>query len=163
MQEQFNKSMHQMQQFAEPAQRFGYLMLDHAEKVAHLNIEAARDFSRMAIEQMRAAMEVRDPETMQKYLNSQNNVMQTVSNKLSEDATALADINKNMGEEVQKLAQENASRITENVKEKTKPAPAEKAKSTRASSASGSSAANSSAASSSSSASGSGNTAKKST
>ncbi|MCG5530595.1 phasin family protein [Halorhodospira halochloris] len=136
MQDQINKSMQQMQKFMEPTRKMSNLMIDHAEKVAHLNLEAAREYSRLAMEQMRSAMNVRDPESMQEYLNSQNKVMQTVSSKLSEDATALADISKNMGEEVQKLAQENVSFITESVAEQQKPAQTEKAKSSRSTSGS---------------------------
>lgn len=122
MQEQFSKSMQQMHKLLEPSRKLNQLMLDHAEKIAHLNIEAARKYNQLALEQIRNAMSIRDPESLQEYLNSQGKIMQTVSSKISEDATALADLNKNMGEEVQKIAQENVTAITDNVQEQHKPA-----------------------------------------
>ncbi|ABM62762.1 phasin family protein [Halorhodospira halophila] len=113
MQDQLNKSMQQFQKMMEPSRKLNALLLEHAEKVAHLNLEAARSYTDLAMEQMRKAMEVRDPESFQSYLNDQGKVVQTMSNKLTENASTLADISKNMGEEVQKIAQENVSALTE--------------------------------------------------
>ena len=136
MQDQLNKSMQQFQKMMEPSRKLNALLLDHAEKVAHLNIEAARSYTELAMEQMRKALEVRDPESFQSYLNDQGKVVQTVSNKITEDATQLADISKSTGEEVQKLAQENVAVISETVKGQTEKAT--KGRSGTSSSASGS-------------------------
>ncbi len=136
MQDQLNKSMQQFQKMMEPSRKLNALLLDHAEKVAHLNIEAARSYTELAMEQMRKALEVRDPESFQSYLNDQGKVVQTVSNKITEDATQLADISKSTGEEVQKLAQENVAVISETVKGQTEKAT--KGRSSTSSSASGS-------------------------
>ncbi len=113
MQDQLNKTMQQFQKMMEPSRKLNALFLEHAEKVAHLNLEAARSYTDLAMEQMRKAMEVRDPESFQTYLNDQGKVVQTMSNKLTENASTLADISKNMGEEVQKIAQENVTVLTE--------------------------------------------------
>jgi len=113
MQDQLNKTMQQFQKMMEPSRKLNALLLDHAEKVAHLNLEAARSYTDLAMEQMRKATEVRDPESFQNYLNDQGKVVQTMSNKFTENASTLADISKNMGEEVQKIAQENVTAMTE--------------------------------------------------
>ena len=117
MQEQMSNAMQQFHKLLEPSRRMNALLLDHAEKVAHLTLEAARSYTTLAMEQWRKALEIRDPESLQSYLTDQGKVMQTVSNRVSEDVSTLADISKNMGEEVQKIAQENVSVISETVQQ----------------------------------------------
>ncbi len=115
MQDSINNATQQLHRLMEPTRKMNALILEHTQKIAHLNIEAARSYTDLAMEQMRSALEVRDPEGFQSYLSNQGKVAQTVSNKVSEDVSTLADIGKNMGEEVQKLAQENVSVLTEAV------------------------------------------------
>ncbi len=122
MQDQINQSMQQMQQMMEPTRKLNALLLNHAERIAHLNLEAARSYTELATQQMRKMLEIRDPESFQSYLTDQSKVMQTLSNKISEDANALADIGKDMGQEVQQIAQENASVVTEAVQQQTETA-----------------------------------------
>ncbi|MFP4129451.1 MAG: TIGR01841 family phasin [Halorhodospira sp.] len=122
MQDQINQSMQQMQQMMEPTRKLNALLLNHAERIAHLNLEAARSYTELATQQMRKMLEIRDPESFQSYLTDQSKIMQTLSNKISEDANALADIGKDMGQEVQQIAQENASVVTEAVQQQTETA-----------------------------------------
>lgn len=122
MQDQINQSMQQMQKMMEPSRKFNALLLNHAERIAHLNLEAARSYTELATEQMRKMLEIRDPESFQSYLTDQGKIVQTLSNKISEDANALADIGKDMGQEVQQIAQENASVMTEAVQQQSETA-----------------------------------------
>ncbi|WP_242464524.1 phasin family protein [Halorhodospira abdelmalekii] len=140
-----NQSMQQMQKMFEPARKMSTLMLDHAEKIMHLNLDAARAYNNLATEQVRNALAIRDLESLQACLNSQGKVMQTVSSKLSEDANTLADLSKNMGEEVQKIARENVTVLTESVRnQQNKGAQQQEEKKSRSGTARSDSAANSS-------------------
>ncbi|MBK1727184.1 phasin family protein [Halorhodospira neutriphila] len=117
MQEQLNQSTQQLQKALEPTRKLNALLLDHTEKLIHLNLDAARSYTALAMEQMRSALEIRDPEALQGYLNSQTKVAQTVGNRLSQDTNAIAELSKEMGEQVQQIAQENVSALTEAVQQ----------------------------------------------
>lgn len=117
MQEQINQSTQQLQKALEPARKLNALLLDHTERLIHLNLDAARAYTALASEQMRSALEIRDPEALQSYLNNQSKVAQTVGNRISEDTSAIAEMGKEMGEQVQQIAQENAATLTEAVQQ----------------------------------------------
>ncbi len=154
MQEQINQSTQQLQKALEPTRKLNALLLDHTERLIHLNLDAARSYTALAMEQMRSALEIRDPEALQSYLNSQTKVAQTVGNRLSEDTSAIAEMGKEMGEQVQQIAQENVSALTEAVQQ-----PQQGQRQERAKGRSGSSASTSGSASSGSTSSASGSTA----
>ncbi len=111
--ELIQKANEQWTQAAEPTRKLAALMVDHLEKVAHLNLDTARAYTDLALEQARGALEIKDPKSFQEYVSNQGKVANTVSRKITEDANTLASLGKSFGEEVQKLTQENVTVLSE--------------------------------------------------
>ncbi len=111
--ELIQKANQQWAQSLEPARKLSTLMVDHLEKVAHLTLDTARAYTDMALEQAQSALEVKDTKSFQEYVSNQSKVVNTVNQKISEDATTLANLGKSFGEEVQKLSQENVTFLSE--------------------------------------------------
>lgn len=105
------------QQFTEvlgPARRFNLLLLEGAEKLADLNLKSARAYGDLALQQWRAATEVADMESLRSYLSEQGKVVETVSQRLTEDANRLVNISRDFSTELQKLAQDNVTLFRRN-------------------------------------------------
>ncbi len=98
--EQWSKAM-------EPARRMNAVMIEHAQKLAQLNLDAARSFTEMTLAQARSAMEIKDPEDLRNYLSEQTKAVESFTKEFSKDASMLADLGKSFGDEMQKAAQEN--------------------------------------------------------
>ena len=120
-------------QFAEllnPAKKFNSLVVENLEKLASFQLDAAKSYSDLGLQQLRAALEVSDAASLQAYVSNQQKVAETVGKKLTEDANTLAALSKDFGAEVQKLAQENVTVLSQFAQTKVKavaPAAAPKA------------------------------------
>lgn len=91
----------------EPARRLNAVMIDHAEKLAQLNLDATRSFTEMAFSQARSALEIKGPDDLRNYLSEQTKAVESFTKEFSKDAGMLADLSKSFGDEVQKATQEN--------------------------------------------------------
>ena len=94
-----------------PAKKFNTLAVANLEKLTDLQLNAARAYVEIGVEQMRAALNVSDAKSLQDYVAGQSKVAKTVSEKLTADTTALVELSKNFGSEVQKLAQESVASL----------------------------------------------------
>jgi len=92
-----------------PARKFNALMVDNAEKVVSLQLEAARSYTDLGVKQLRDALEINDVKSFQDYVSNQTELAKTVAEKAQKDAQKLADIGQNFATEWQKLAQENVA------------------------------------------------------
>lgn len=112
--------------FVAPVRKFNALVVDHAEKLAQFQLEAAQSYTSLSLENLRSALEIKQPQDLQQYVGRQQAVAETVGKKLSDDANALAGLNKGFVEQMQKLAQENATSLNGSSKAPAKKAPARK-------------------------------------
>ena len=123
----FEKTNVQFAELLGPARKFNALVLDNLEKVANFQLEAARSYTGLGIEQLRSALEVSDAQSLQAYVASQQKAAEAVSKKLSSDAETLAALSKDFTVEVQKLAQENVTSLAQFAQNKAAKAAAPKA------------------------------------
>lgn len=97
----------QAEKFMAPAQQFARLSLSNAEKMYALQLEIAQSYVDLGVEQMKALIEVKDPESLQAFVTKQVDVARNVSEKLLADAQAVADLGNSFNNESQKLARES--------------------------------------------------------
>lgn len=111
--EMFEKANAQFGEAMAPARKFNALLLDNMEKLANFQLEAVRSYTDLSLSQLRSALEISDAQSLQAYVSNQSKVAETFGQKLAEDANTLASLSKDFGAEVQKLAQENVTVLTQ--------------------------------------------------
>lgn len=105
----FENANQQFNEVLGPARRFNLLLLDGAEKLADLNLQSAHAYGEIALQQWRTATQISDAEGLRSYLSEQGKLAETVSQRITEDASRLASIGRDFGNELQKLAQDNVT------------------------------------------------------
>lgn len=103
----------QLDRISAPGQRMMALMLNNAERLADFQMEALQKYSHLAFVQLRDMLEVRDPHSLQGYLEKQNRYASEYSRYLSEDAENLANIGRDFSSQAQKVTQQNMTNFTE--------------------------------------------------
>lgn len=104
-----NKTNAQLASLTAPAKKLNSLALANFEKLAQFNLENAKAYTDLSIEQLRSALEVNDAKSLQAYVGAQQKVATSVGEKIAKDAAVLADLSKQFAAEVQKLAQEQVA------------------------------------------------------
>jgi len=108
-----------------PSRKFNALLIDNLDKFTKFQLDSARAYADLGLEQLRAALQISDANSLQTFVSNQQKLVEAVSKKLASDAETVAALSKDFTAEVQKLAQENASALTLFAKNKA-PAPAAK-------------------------------------
>ena len=90
-----------------PMQRLAELSLSNSEKLFALQMEITQSYIRLGVEQMKALFEVKDAESLQAFVNSQDDVAKNVGEKMIADAKAVADLGAEFNAETQKLTRES--------------------------------------------------------
>ncbi len=98
-----------------PAQELNRLVVDNAEKSVALQIASVQSYAALGFSHLGAALEVDDAEAFQAYIGKQNELIKSVSERLSGDAKAVAEIGSNFSAKAQKLGQESAKAVAEKV------------------------------------------------
>ena len=101
----------QAEKFFAPAQQFALLSLSNSEKLYALQLELAQSYVNIGVEQFKALVEVKDPESLQAFLAKQVDVAKSISEKLIADGQAVAELGTQFNNETQKLARESLSAV----------------------------------------------------
>ncbi|HKJ95954.1 MAG TPA: TIGR01841 family phasin [Gammaproteobacteria bacterium] len=102
--EQFTKAF-------EPVRAFAGLNIDHFEKLAQFQLEAARAYTDLGIAQVRESLQVGDAKSLQDYVAKQKDAAETVGKRVNEDAQKLAEFGKAYTEEATKLVEQNVGSL----------------------------------------------------
>lgn len=100
------------EQYLEPSKKMAELALTNAEKAFAMQMNLAQGYFDLAMKQMKAMLEVKDPASLQAFLSQQAEVAKSVSEKVVADAQAVAELNAEAGAEVKKLAEESIKTAT---------------------------------------------------
>lgn len=93
----------------EPARRYNALVVDNAEKLLSMQLDAARSYADLGIKQLRDVMEINDVKAFQDYLGNQSEVAKAVAERAQKDAKTLAEMGQSFATDVQSLVQENVA------------------------------------------------------
>ena len=94
-----------------PVQALNQLAVNNAEKLVALQIASLERNAALGFSQLRAALEVKDVEAFQAYINNQYELVKTVSDGIAEDAKAVAELGTEFSAKVQELSKENMKAV----------------------------------------------------
>ena len=89
-----------------PMRKLNALMVENMEKMTDFQIEALKSYSKMGVNQMKNATEVKDAESVRDFTATQAELMSTLSKKVLEDAKSMADMSMEFKQEVEKIVEE---------------------------------------------------------
>ena len=108
--------------FIEPSRRMAQLMLDQTDKLIDFQMDCARTYNDMALEELRAALSVSDGDSLRTFIERHNKIMATATRRLGEDLKAVADMSRTFGDEARKVGEENLKTVAESTGQATPPA-----------------------------------------
>ena len=100
-----------------PMRSYMRAVLDHAETVTSIQVEAARNYSEVAFKELRTALDVRDAEGLRAYVSHQPEMAKEFSERVKSDAEKLTQANQAFMENAQKATQESVSKIQKTAEE----------------------------------------------
>lgn len=95
-----------------PVKQYSELTVANVEKLTKFQLDAVEYYVDLGLSQVKGALEITDPESLQKYVTEQAEVAKTVGEKITVDAKALASLGEEFGEEVRKITSEIVPNLT---------------------------------------------------
>ena len=95
-----------------PMRKMNALMVENMEKMTDFQIEALKSYSKMGVNQLKNATEIKDAESVRDFTASQAELMSTLSKKVLEDAKSMADMTMEFKQEVEKIVEESRASAT---------------------------------------------------
>ena len=88
----FTKALETPQALPEPLIKTNKLLVENLEKLMVFQMNALKSYLDIGLNQMRAAAEITDLQSMQDFCKRQAEIAQTVQQKLMSDAKAMSDL-----------------------------------------------------------------------
>jgi phasin family protein len=88
----FNKALETPQALPEPVIKVNKLFIENVEKMLVFQMNALKSYFDIGINQLRAAAEITDLESLQDFCTLQAEIAQTVQRKLMNDARVMSDM-----------------------------------------------------------------------
>ena len=101
----------QLEKLATPAQQFARLALNNGDKLYALQLEIGQSYIDFGVEQLKALIEVKDPDSFRAYVLNQVDVAKNVGEKLIADAQAVAELGSRFNADTQKLVNESLNTV----------------------------------------------------
>ena len=95
-----------------PTQAFVSLSVDQAERLVNLQVETANDYVELGFKQLRAALDVKDPQGLQAYVEGSRKVAENLGERVKGDAEKVVSLQREFAEKAQQLAQENVTNFS---------------------------------------------------
>lgn len=89
-----------------PMRKLNTLMVENMEKMTDFQIEAMKSYSKMGVNQLKNAAEVKDADSVRDFTAAQAELMSTLSKKVLEDAKSMADMTMEFKQEVEKIVED---------------------------------------------------------
>lgn len=103
----FEKFTAQAQTFFAPIQELNKLYVYNVEKLFEIQLNSARDYTEICLEQMRSACEINDQKALEAFLSKQGETFKTIGEKVIADSQAVANIGSEFSSEAQKIAEKS--------------------------------------------------------
>ncbi len=105
--------------FMAPTRDYAKLAMDYAEKLIDAQMEAARTYSEIGMQQARAALEVKDTKALQQYAEKQQKVAKDLTERVKTDAEKVVAMNQDFVNEARKLVESNVKTASETATQAT--------------------------------------------
>ena len=93
--------------FGGPARAFAELTISHVEALVNAQVEATKAYTDVSLQQLRKALEIKAPQDVQGYIQSQQDVAKELGERVKGDAEKVVALNRQFADEAQKLTQQN--------------------------------------------------------
>jgi len=93
--------------FGAPARAFAELTISHVEALVNAQVEASKAYTDVSLQQLRKALEIKAPQDVQGYIQSQQDVAKELGERFKGDAEKVVALNRQFTEEARKLTQQN--------------------------------------------------------
>ncbi|MCH8505930.1 MAG: phasin family protein [Ectothiorhodospiraceae bacterium] len=105
----FNQMNDQVEKlFTGPARAYATLAIAHFEKLASAHFEATRAYTDLGVKQVRAALDIKDPQDFRSYVEGQQKLVQEIGERVKGDAEKVVALNQDFFQQAQKLTESNA-------------------------------------------------------
>jgi len=108
--------------FMAPTRDYAKLAMDYAEKLIDAQMEAARTYSEIGMQQARAALEVKDTKALQQHAENaekQQKVAKDLTERVKTDAEKVVAMNQDFVNEARKLVESNVKTASETATQAT--------------------------------------------
>ncbi len=99
---------------------YAKLAMDYAEKMIDAQMEAAKTYTDIGMQQARAALEIKDTEALKAYAEEQQKVAKEMSERVKGDAEKVVAMNQDFVNEARKLVESNVKTASEAATPKSK-------------------------------------------
>lgn len=100
-----------------PMRTFFATATDHAEKIAGIQVEAAKAYTDISFKNMREILEIRDSEGLKNYVGKQPEVAKEFGERVKADAEKLTAANQTFVENAQKVTQDSVATVQQAAEE----------------------------------------------
>ena len=108
----FEKFTAQAQTFFAPVQELNKLYIYNIEKLFEIQLNSARDYTEICLEQMRSASDITDQKALESFLSKQGDTFKSIGEKVIADSQAVANIGSQFSTEAQKIAEKSVEAAT---------------------------------------------------
>lgn len=116
--ELFNQYTKQIETlFMAPARAYASLAADYTQKLMDAQMDAARTYSEIGMQQVRAAMDIKDADALQQYAAKQQSVARDLGERVKADGEKVVALNQDFADEARKLVESSAHSASETAKE----------------------------------------------
>ena len=97
--------------FLEPTRAYAGLGLDYFEKLVNIQFEAAKANAETALKQARAALDIKDQNDFQSYVEGQRKLAEELGERAKGEAEKVVALNQELAQNAQKLVQDSAREL----------------------------------------------------
>ncbi|MCC5858940.1 MAG: phasin family protein [Ectothiorhodospiraceae bacterium] len=101
---QINEQMEKF--FTAPGRAYAELAVDHFDKLVSLQFEAGKAYTEATINQLRAALDIKDVQGLTKYMEDQQKTVRELSERMKDDTQKVVSLSQAFVQDAQKLGQE---------------------------------------------------------
>ena len=99
------------EQVLAPVREINEVVADKTEKLVKIQVSAVQGYAKLAIAHWRAALEVKDTNSMKDFISKHRDYVETVAEKAVKDASAVMELGNGYVADVQKGLKDNAEKV----------------------------------------------------
>ncbi|MEX0430363.1 phasin family protein [Spiribacter insolitus] len=112
--EMFTKYSEQAEKlFMAPTRDYAKLAMDYAEKLIDAQMEAARTYNELGLQQARAMLDIKDTAALQQYAEKQQAVAKDLGERVKGDAEKVVAMNQDFVNETRKLVESSVQSVSD--------------------------------------------------
>ncbi|AVQ87978.1 MULTISPECIES: phasin family protein [Plesiomonas] len=104
----------QAQNFYAPVYKYNRLLTENLEQLSKVQLSAAKAYSELGLEQIKAVGDIKDPQSLVAFGNKQLELVNKISKQLLDDTQKLSSMNEQFKKELETLTKDQLSHLQVN-------------------------------------------------